>query len=174
MKKSFTFLSIIAVFAILFASCSKDNSSGPGPSGGGGGNKPYIKMKINGREWYDETVAVSGVSFFEGEYNASVVGTNENFEGAKSGLSIIFSSTSDITTGTYNIKDYDGGVSVTKVNDKTYLMTSSTASASFSVTITDIQSSGSVRRIKGTFSGTLPGPTAGDMITITDGEFVGY
>lgn len=177
MKKSICLINLILIAGLLFGGCKKDNNSpNPGnPSNqSNSGAKSYIKMKINGREWYDETVAVSGVSSFDGKFNASVVGTNENFEGAKSGLSIIFSSTSDITTGTYNVKEYDGGASVTKVDGKTYMTSASSTSGALTVTITAIQSSGSVRRIKGTFSGKLTGPTAGDEITITDGEFSGY
>lgn len=171
MKKIAVFIGVLFIAACIAPGCKKDNNNNPvNPSG----KKSYIKMKINGKEWYDETVAVSGISVFDGKHNASVVGTNENFEGAKSGLSIIFTNTSEFSEGTYNIKDYDGGATITKVDGKTYLMTSSTAAASFTVTISEIKNSGSVKRISGTFSGTLVGPSAGDMITVTDGEFVSY
>lgn len=177
MKKTFFFINLVLVAGLFLGGCNKDNSS---PNPGNPSNpsnpaaKPYIKMKINGREWYDETVAVSGISSFDGKFNASVVGTNENFEGAKSGLSIIFTSTSEFTTGTYNVKEYDGGATITKVDDKTYMTSASSTGGAFTVTITAIQASGSVKKMKGTFSGKLVGPTPGDEITITDGEFSGY
>lgn len=89
-------------------------------------------------------------------------------------MSVILSSDTEITEGTYVIGDFEGGATVTGIDGKTYLMTDGTAGASFTVTVTGIQSSGSVRRIRGTFSGVLAGPSPGETIEIAGGEFAGY
>lgn len=53
-------------------------------------------------------------------------------------------------------------------------MTGTTPGTSFTITITGVSGTGSVKKLRGNFSGVLHGPTAGDNITITNGPFSGY
>lgn len=131
-------------------------------------------MKVNGVEWYDDKSALAGLSEADGTYNVTIAGRDDDFGSAPSSLSVIFSRTTDIIEGNYLFTSSSDGASVTKVDNKTYIMTGTTSGASFTVTITGISGSGSIRKVKGTFSGTLPGPTSSDKITITEGEFSGY
>ncbi len=164
--KRFILLGAVVSFVLLSSACKKDKNDG--------GGKPSITMKVNGMAWHDDKNVVAGTSNAGGTYNVTIFGRDDDFGAEASSLSIIFSRDADITTGTYNFTTSGDGASVTKVNGKTYLMTGTTSGASFTVNITGVSGSGSSKKIRGTFSGVLRGPSAGDNITITEGQFSGY
>lgn len=159
---------IITIVSLFISACGKDDENNTEPTG-----TTYVKMKVNGRAWQATSDVVAGLSTIEGSTNATIVGKT-SFEGQQSALSIVFSSEDDITEDTYDLSDYDGGATLTRIDGKTYMMLSMSPATSCVVTITGIQNAGGVRKIRGTFSGTLTGPTPGDVINITEGEFSGY
>lgn len=150
----------------LFSYCKKNKDNDAG--------KATVSMKINGVDWADNKNVIVGMSAAGGTYNVTIMGRDDDFGAEASSFSAIFSRDADITTGTYNFTTSGDGATVTKVNGKTYLMTGTTSGASFTVTITGVSGTGSVKKLRGTFSGVLKGPTAGDNITITNGQFSGY
>lgn len=162
MKKSF--LLITVCFCLSFLACSGNDDNAPrlvNPTS-------YIKLTVAGKSWDSDPGVVIGVSLIGGKHNFTLSGVDKTFEGETSGFSAVFSSESDITPGTYVLDDLDGGASITKVNSKTYLTGSS---SNFAIQITEVQGSGTAKKFKGTFSGELKGPTAGDVVTISNGEF---
>lgn len=164
--KRISFLGLLLSTVMLFSYCKKSKNND--------GDKPFISMKINGVDWYDNKNVVIGSSAAGGTYNVTIMGRDDDFGAEASSFSAIFSRDADITTGTYNFTSSGDGATVTKVNGKTYLMTGTTSGASFTLTITGVSGTGSVKKLRGTFSGVLRGPTAGDNITITNGQFSGY
>lgn len=159
---------IFTVISVLLSACGRDDEGNTNPTG-----TTYVKMKVNGRSWQATSDVVAGLSIIDGNTNATIVGKT-SFEGQQSALSVVFSSEDEITEGTYNLSDYDGGVTLSKIDGKTYLMLIMSPATSCVVNITGIQTTGGIRKIKGTFSGTLTGPSPEDVINITEGEFSGY
>ena len=162
MKKSF--LLIASCFCLSFLACSKSDDNAPKLVNA----TNYIKLTVAGKSWDSDPGVVIGVSFIDGKHNFTLSGVDKTFEGETSGFSAVFSSESEITTGTYILDDLDGGASITKVNGKTYL---SGTSSNFAIQITEVQGSGTAKRFKGTFSGELKGPVSGDVVTISNGVF---
>lgn len=165
MKRIF-FTGLLLSTVMLFSYCKKDKNSD--------GDKPFISMKVNGVDWYDNKNVVIGSSAAGGSNNVTIMGRDDDFGAEASSFSAIFSRDVAITTDTYNFINSGDGATVTKVNSKTYLMTGTTSGASFTITITGVSGTGSVKKLRGTFSGVLRGPTAGDNVTITNGQFSGY
>lgn len=157
-----TFLLIAVYIWVGLAACGRDDDDTPRP------DSAYVKFDVAGKSWSSDGVTVIGTSLVEGKNNFSIVGTDKTFEGETSGFSAIFSVTTEITTGTYMLADGDGGASITKVNGKTYI---SAIDGNFVIQITEVRGSGSAKKFKGTFSGELKGPSAGDVVTISNGEF---
>lgn len=166
MMKRIMLLGLAASFVLLSAACKKNKDSGS--------DKPFVSMKVNGVEWRDDKTATAATSNAGGTYNVTIFGRDDDFGADPATLSVIFSRDADITTGTYNFTTSLDGAGLTKVNGKTYIMTGTTSGASFTVNITGVSGSGSSKKLRGTFSGVLRGPTAGDNITITDGQFSAY
>lgn len=144
---------------LTLASCGGDRGVTP--------SQAYIRMNVAGKSFSTDGMVTIGTSLTDGKYNLSIIGTDKTFEGEVSTFSLIFSTTTEITTGSYTIAALSGGASITPVNGKTYLQ----GSGPFTVQITETQGSGTARKFKGSFSGQLKGPTAGDAIAITEGEF---
>ncbi len=166
-KTIYSFMAIILL--VMIACSSDDDSSNPVVDGGG---VSYVKMKVNGVQWEADGYVVIGQSNYDGMYNFTLSGNDSNFSGASSTLSSFFSLSEDITEGTYEVKLHDGAAGVTGVNGGTFLCDATTESHNVTIVITEIQGSGSAKKFKGTFSGTLlGGSTGGETITITDGEF---
>jgi len=134
------------------------------------GGDAYIKLTVAGKSWSSDGMAVIGTSLTDGRHNLTISGRDEGFEGETSSFAAIFSSAAEITTGTYTLSASDAGVTLTKVNGKTYLG-GGMAGTSFVINITETSGSGSAKKLKGTFSGELKGPATGDRVTITNGEF---
>lgn len=134
------------------------------------GSDAYIKLTVAGKSWSSDGMAVIGTSLTDGRHNLTISGRDEGFEGQTSSFSAIFSSAAEITTGTYTLSASDAGVTLTKVNGKTYLG-GGIASTRFIIQVTETSGSGSSKKLKGTFSGELKGPAPGDVVTVTNGEF---
>lgn len=160
MNKIFLLIAVCS-WAVLVA-CGRNDDDGPRPE------SAYIKLDVAGKSWSSDGVVVIGTSVVDGKYNFSMVGTDKTFEGETSGFSAIFSTTNEINTGTYVLADWDGGASITKVDGKTYL---TGVGANFVIQITEVRGSGPTRKFKGTFSGELKGPSAGDVVMVSNGEF---
>lgn len=156
--KTIRFLALL----LIFSSCGGGKSVNPSSS--------YIRMTIAGKSFSTDGLVAIGGSFTDGMHNLSIVGTDKTFEGEVSTFSAIFSQAAEITPGTYVVGVKNGGASISPLNGKTYLQ----GSAPFTLRITETEGSGTTKKFKGTFSGQLVGPAAGDMVTITNGEFSSF
>lgn len=149
--------------------------------GGGGSVSPsgsYIKMTVAGtsaagKSWSSDGRTVIGTSLVDGKHNLTLSGRDEGFDGETSSFSAIFSSTTEIITGTYTLSGSDAGVTLTKIAGKTYLG-GDMAGTRFVIEITETQGAGLAKKLKGTFSGELKGPAPGDNLTVTGGEFSSF
>ncbi|NBL64355.1 hypothetical protein GV828_03955 [Flavobacterium sp. NST-5] len=152
---------------VLFTACNSDDNSNNNVA-----LDPYISFNVSGFFWSSNS-AVIGSSVTDGQHNFTVAGTDETFNGEISSFSAIFSTPEQISIGTYILNDdNDGGVALTKLNNKTYL--GGMSSTTFTLTIEEIEGSGSNRRFSGSFAGTLVGPTSGDIVTISNGYFSNF
>ncbi|WP_126971047.1 hypothetical protein [Gynurincola endophyticus] len=160
MRKIFLLIAICFYVSLTACNRSENNSSETAPA--------YIRLSIAGKTWSSDGTTIIGNSFAEGKHNFTLAGSDQTFEGQTSRLSIIFSTTTEITTGTYVLNELDGSASITQVDGKTYL---TGRANNFVIQITEVAGSGSSKKFKGTFSGQLTGPAPGDRVTITNGEF---
>lgn len=152
----------VSVWACLVA-CSKDNDDSPSGASS-------LQLTVAGKSWTANSGIIIGTSVTDGKNNLTITGTNNNFEGQTSTFAAILSSATELTTGSYRLSNFDGTASITKVNGKTYIM----GSSSFTIQITEVQGTGTSKKFRGTFSGTLKGPAAGDDAIVTNGVFSSF
>lgn len=166
MKKLF-FL-ILPVFVLGFLACSSDDgSNGDDPAA-----VSTLKMKINGTQWTaDQAVIIGQAPDGEGAYGMTISGMAS--DGSR--FTAAFSPGSgEIEPGTYTCGFHlvDGGAAF-ESGGITYLGGNSSETELITFVISEVRGSGTSRKFRGSFSGTMIG-SDDSTIEITDGQFSSF
>lgn len=146
----------------LLGSCRKKNDNRGGTAS--------IKIDIGSPAvaWESGNGTTIATSFIDGKHNLTLAGFDDNFNGERSGFSLVLSQTAEIGVGNYTIgPSGDGGASLTKINNKTYLAGPGASGVAVAVEITEVSGTGNSKKFRGRFQGQMQGPTPADRIGLT-------
>lgn len=92
MKNSIKLFSLLAIFAVTFASCKKDDDTDPTTTGGGGGGSTEFAVTVDGTTWSNITTTA-----FRNKDNRLII------EGKMGVESVVLVMPGDIAVGSYTM-----------------------------------------------------------------------